>query len=206
MNVTFIPVKEGVDQEKLADMAYEIWNEYWPSRIGQAQVDYMVANFQSLQAIKNDMAEHGYEYWFICVDDDVDASGADGNDAGGVGIERIAEGAIGGNAGSVSAHMRIVGYTGGHDEPETNRYFISKIYLFAHERGCGFASKTIRFYEDLCRERGLSAMYLTVNKHNDLGIRAYEGKGFETIDSVVTDIGEGFVMDDFIMEKRIGRH
>ena len=89
-------------------------------------------------------------------------------------------------------------------ETDTNRFFISKIYLRAEERGHGFASQTIRFYEDLCRARGLAAMYLTVNKHNDLGVRAYRGKGFETIDSVETDIGQGFIMDDFIMEKRIG--
>ena len=46
-------------------------------------------------------------------------------------------------------------------------------------------------------------MYLTVNKHNELGTRAYFAKGFEVIDSVETDIGEGFVMDDYIMEKRV---
>lgn len=172
MNVTFVPVKEGADQERLAEMARTIWNEYWPALIGQAQVDYMVENFQSLRAIKEDMADHAYEYWFL---------------------EAAEEG-----------ESRIVGYTGGHEEPETNRYFISKIYLFAEERGRGFASKTIRFYEDLCRERGLHAMYLTVNKHNELGVRAYKGKGFETIDAVETDIGNGFVMDDFIMEKQVG--
>ena len=61
----------------------------------------------------------------------------------------------------------------------------------------------MRFYEDLCRTRGLSALYLTVNKHNDLAIRAYRAKGFQTIDAVETDIGNGFVMDDFIMEKRV---
>ena len=44
-------------------------------------------------------------------------------------------------------------------------------------------------------------MYLTVNKHNELGIRAYRGKGFETIDAVETDIGHGFIMDDYIMER-----
>ena len=38
---------------------------------------------------------------------------------------------------------RIVGYTGGHAEPETNRFFISKVYLQADERGKGFASKAI---------------------------------------------------------------
>ena len=46
-------------------------------------------------------------------------------------------------------------------------------------------------------------MYLTVNKGNDLGIRAYLGTGFRTIDAVETDIGNGFIMDDYIMEKRI---
>ena len=98
---------------------------------------------------------------------------------------------------------RIAGYTGGRVEPETNRFFISKVYLRAEERGKGFASRVIAFYERLCLERGLDAMYLTVNKRNDLGIRAYLGKGFETIDAVETDIGNGFVMDDFIMEKRV---
>ena len=97
---------------------------------------------------------------------------------------------------------RIVGFTGGHNEPETNRFFISKIYLLAQERGMHFASDVIAFYNDLCLKRGFSAMYLTVNKHNELGIRAYQGKGFETIDAVETDIGQGFIMDDFIMERR----
>lgn len=100
---------------------------------------------------------------------------------------------------------RIVGYTGGRVESETNRYFISKIYLLADQRGKGYASQSIAFYERLCRERGLDAMYLTVNKHNELGIRAYLAKGFETIDAVETDIGGGFVMDDFIMQKPVLR-
>ena len=95
-----------------------------------------------------------------------------------------------------------MGFTGGHNEPETNRFFISKIYLFPEARGHGYARRAIEFYEDLCFARGFEAMYLTVNKYNDLGIRAYEGTGFETIDSVETDIGEGYIMDDYIMELR----
>lgn len=169
MAIVFLPVKTADDRMRLAALADEIWHEYWPALIGAAQTDYMVENFQSLEAIERDMAEHAYEYWFLQDDED----------------------------------GRTVGYTGGHVEPETNRFFISKIYLRAPERGRGFASQTIRFYENLCRERELHAMYLTVNKHNDLGIRAYLGKGFETIDAVGTDIGNGFVMDDYIMEKPV---
>ncbi len=166
MGVTFVPVSTEQDQEKLATLAAEIWNEYWPAIIGQDQTDYMVENFQSLAAIKRDMAENAYEYWFV-----VDEGG------------------------------KTVGYTGGHEEPTTSRYFISKIYLLAEERGKHYASKVIAFYGELCRNRDLHSMYLTVNKHNELGIRAYLGKGFVTIESVETDIGNGFIMDDYVMEK-----
>ncbi len=169
MDVVFEPVNTPDDQARLAELADEIWHEYWPALIGPDQTDYMVDQFQSLEAIRRDMAENAYEYWLLQAADD----------------------------------GRTVGYTGGHVEPETNRFFISKIYLRAEERGCGFASATVRFYEDLCRARGLAAMYLTVNKHNDLGIRAYRAKGFETIESVETDIGSGFIMDDYVMEKQV---
>lgn len=164
------PVTTDADVERLAELAREIWFEYWPAHIGEAQTRYMVERFQTADAIRRDMATSAYEYWFVLAPDD----------------------------------GRVVGYTGGHVEPRTNRFFISKIYLRACERGRHFASTVIAFYENLCQERGLGAMYLTVNKGNVLGIRAYEGNGFSTIDAVVTDIGEGFVMDDYIMEKRVG--
>lgn len=169
MNATFEAVTTEEQQEQLAELAGKIWNEYWPALIGQDQTNYMVKQFQSLPAIKRDMAQNDYEYWFVHAADD----------------------------------NRIVGFTGGHNEASTNRFFISKIYLLKEERGKHFASSVIEFYEQLCRERGFKAMYLTVNKGNELGVRAYEGKGFKTIEAVETDIGEGFIMDDYIMEKSV---
>ena len=170
--VHFKPVRTEDDQRKLAQMAHDIWFEYWPPIIGENQVAYMVDRFQSFAVIQRDMAEHGYEYWFI------QAEEADGT--------------------------RTVGYTGGCADETTNRFFISKIYLAAEERGKGFARETVRFYEQLAQERGLSSLYLTVNKRNDLGVRAYRGTGFTVIDAVETDIGAGFVMDDYIMQKDLG--
>ena len=178
MSIEFVPVTKGTDQEILAGIAGEIWSEYWPDRIGADQTIYMIQQFQSLEAIQRDMAEHAYEYWFLCADD------------GEEGIWQTTDG------------KHIVGFTGGHVEPETNRFFISKIYLLACERGKHYASRVIEFYTQLCQDRGLRAMYLTVNKYNEMGIRAYVAKGFETIDSVETDIGKGYIMDDYIMEKQ----
>ena len=49
-------------------------------------------------------------------------------------------------------------------------------------------------------QKSYKSIQLTVNKYNTNTISAYKKWGFEIIDSVVTDIGEGFVMDDYIME------
>lgn len=169
MNTLFTAVTSDEDIECLVALADEIWHEYWPALIGDAQTDYMVERFQSTKAITRDMCDHAYEYWFMHHVDD----------------------------------GRVIGYTGGHIERETNRFFISKIYLRSPERGHGFASDTIRFYEDLCQKRNLTALYLTVYKKNDPAIRAYLSKGFVIIDAVETSIGGGFIMDDYIMQKQI---
>lgn len=188
MSLTFKPVTSANDIEQLAERAGAIWNEYWPARIGQAQTDYMVAQFQSVPAITADINEHDYRYWLVHDEDG-----------------------------------RCVGFTGGatqrlngdaeHDAPlhhsdvvDTRwpeRFFISKIYLYASERGKHYASRILDFYEQLCRDEGLAAMYLTVNRENDLGVRAYLGRGFDVVDEVDADIGEGFVMNDYIMVKEI---
>ena len=150
MSIAFDAVRTADDRQRLAALADEIWHEYWPALIGDAQTDYMVENFQSLGAIERDLREHAYEYWFLRAEDD----------------------------------GRIVGYTGGRAEPETNRYFISKVYLQAEERGKGFASQAIAFYERLCHERGLEAMYLTVTVsythllHRALALQACDRRSF----------------------------
>jgi len=41
-----------------------------------------------------------------------------------------------------------------------------------------------------------------VNKYNP-SYDIYRHLGFEVIDSVVTDIGEGYVMDDYIMQRKL---
>ena len=96
-----------------------------------------------------------------------------------------------------------IGYTG--VKPENGKLFLSKLYLRKSERGKGYAGETFRFLEDLCRREGLSAIWLTVNRHNDGPIAVYRNKGFKVVREQVADIGGGYVMDDYIMEKTIVR-
>ena len=49
----------------------------------------------------------------------------------------------------------------------------------------------------------ISIMKLHVNKYNTNSILAYKKMGFENTESSITDIGKGFVMDDYLMVKMI---
>lgn len=96
-----------------------------------------------------------------------------------------------------------VGYTGVHIEQDMSKMFISKVYLLKDFRGRGYASEVFAFLEDKCTRNNLKSMYLTVNKNNSQAIAVYEKKDFKTVRSQVADIGNGYVMDDYVMEKII---
>lgn len=148
---------------KLAALAEPIWQEYFSSLLSQGQIDYMVEKFQSARAMKEQVEEQGYSYFFLCEGEEP------------------------------------VGYMGIKADGE--KLFLSKLYLQKAHRGKGYASKAFAFLETYCRERGFSAIWLTVNRHNESTIRIYEKKGFVTIREQVADIGGGYVMDDYVMEK-----
>jgi ribosomal protein S18 acetylase RimI-like enzyme len=81
--------------------------------------------------------------------------------------------------------------------------FLSKIYIRSSERGKGYGRKAIQFLEKSAQEKGLRKITLTVNKNNIDTIKAYEKFDFRNIGPVVQDIGNGFIMDDYGMEKVI---
>jgi diamine N-acetyltransferase len=80
--------------------------------------------------------------------------------------------------------------------------FISKLYLLREARGGGTGRVIMTFIEEWARQRGLGRLWLTVNKGNP-AVRAYERMGFRNAEAIVVDIGGGFVMDDFRMEKAL---
>ena len=87
--------------------------------------------------------------------------------------------------------------------PEKDFLFLSKIYLKCDMRGNGLGRAGIEFVEKYAAQNGFSKIRLTVNKYNMTSIFVYNNLGFDKIDDVVTDIGNGFVMDDFVMEKSL---
>jgi RimJ/RimL family protein N-acetyltransferase len=86
-------------------------------------------------------------------------------------------------------------------QPMGDELFLSKIYIKTSQREKGLGKKAIRFLENLASGLHLRRISLTVNKNNIHSIKAYEKMGFKNLGPVVQDIGNGFIMDDFKMEK-----
>jgi diamine N-acetyltransferase len=81
--------------------------------------------------------------------------------------------------------------------------YLSKCYILSSKRGKGYGKEAMNYIVNLCIEKDLKKITLNVNKHNTKSIAAYKKLNYKIIDSVVNDIGNGFVMDDYIMEKKV---
>ena len=94
-----------------------------------------------------------------------------------------------------------IGYTG--IIIKDRELFLSKLYVVSAQRNKGFGKQVVVFLEDLALEQGAKKITLTVNKNNSNTIGAYQKMGFINVESVIKDIGENFVMDDYKLEKNL---
>lgn len=74
--------------------------------------------------------------------------------------------------------------------------FISKLYVDPDRQKQGIAKRLFAEVSDQ------PIIRLTVNKYNTVAIQVYEHIGFEKEEAVVAEIGNGYVMDDYVMVRR----
>lgn len=86
---------------------------------------------------------------------------------------------------------------------ETDRLFLSKLYIEKKYRGYGYARIALNYIEQLTKEYELNNIWLTCNKYNDHTLAVYKKMGFHIFDEAINDIGQGYVMDDYYLEKTI---
>lgn len=92
----------------------------------------------------------------------------------------------------------LIGYCGVKLEEE--RLFLSKLYLQKESRGKGLSSAMLKQAIAFAEEHHKKAIYLTCNKYNTHSLDVYKAKNFYVVDSVESDIGNGFIMDDYILQ------
>lgn len=98
---------------------------------------------------------------------------------------------------------KAVGFTAFEHHPDEGETFLHKLYVLPEFAGRGIGAQALEWVAERAREQGLHSLRLFVNKHNTGAIRAYRRAGFSFDKDVVTEIGGGFVMDDYVMVKRL---
>ena len=76
---------------------------------------------------------------------------------------------------------------------------LDKLYVHPAQQRRGYGRMLVDRAVTMARAYGCDALVLAVNKRNEGALAAYARHGFAIVESVVKDIGGGFVMDDYVM-------
>jgi ribosomal protein S18 acetylase RimI-like enzyme len=98
---------------------------------------------------------------------------------------------------------QTIGYCSYALTPTPGELKLEQLYLLETFKGRGLGGLMMRHVEAEARARGCGTLMLTVNKGNAGSIAVYQKSGFTVREEAVFDIGGGFVMDDYVMEKRL---
>jgi diamine N-acetyltransferase len=80
---------------------------------------------------------------------------------------------------------------------------LHKLYLDPTQKQKGFGRKIIQFIKDWTLKNQRNNIILNVNKNNS-AVQFYQKVGFTIMEEMILDIGEGYVMDDYVMQLYLG--
>ncbi|HEX6848857.1 MAG TPA: GNAT family N-acetyltransferase [Chitinophagaceae bacterium] len=88
------------------------------------------------------------------------------------------------------------------NEEKPQRWKLNKIYVLQDQQGKGTGKFVINYIIEEIRKQNANALFLQVNRYNNAKV-FYEKLGFREIDFINLDIGNGYFMNDYIMEKKL---
>jgi ribosomal protein S18 acetylase RimI-like enzyme len=97
---------------------------------------------------------------------------------------------------------KYVGFVSYEINSEPNKTKIHKIYVLPETQGTGLGRQFFELVKERAIENNQKAIFLNVNKYNN-AIHFYTKLGFTKVKDEVINIGNRYVMDDYVMEVAI---
>jgi len=157
----------------LRELADTIWRQHYAGIISAAQIDYMLAERFTAAAPREHV--RAANRW-------LELLRVSGAPVGYCGSELAS---IDGE-GRAAATMKL-----------------GQLYVLESHRGLGLGRFMLGHVEARARELDRRRLWLQVNKRNAGAIGFYRAAGFEVVREAVFEIGGGFVMEDYVMAKRV---
>ena len=158
------PVR-AADIATVCALAREIWMQHYPGIITVKQIEYMLAQRYSPDAIGAQLRA-GDAWW-----DKLDVRG------------------------------ELCGFASYERGIDARTMKLDKLYVHQVVRGRGYGAALIDHVAKAARRQGMDNLTLQVNKSNHGSVAVYLRLGFAVAKTVKVDIGKGFFMDDYVMEK-----
>jgi len=98
---------------------------------------------------------------------------------------------------------QLIGFASHGPAENSAEHKLDKLYVHPDFQGRGFGGKLLEHVVEFAKNREKTALILAVNKQNKGAIAMYRRMGFKVRESVVNNIGNGFVMDDYIMMRSL---
>lgn len=98
-----------------------------------------------------------------------------------------------------------VGYSSYSIKSENQKdiYRLHKLYVAIDHQRKGIASALLAYIIADIQPAGATAIQLNVNRHNP-SLHFYTAKGFTVLQEEMLNIGDGYFMDDFVMQYQFG--
>uniref|UniRef100_UPI00404AD688 GNAT family N-acetyltransferase n=1 Tax=Flavobacterium sp. TaxID=239 RepID=UPI00404AD688 len=101
-----------------------------------------------------------------------------------------------------NADEKYVGFVAYEINCEPNKTKIHKIYVLPETQGTGVGKQLFTLVNTNAKKENQTAIFLNVNKYNKAKL-FYEKLGFVITKEEVIDIGNNYIMDDFVMEVKV---
>jgi ribosomal protein S18 acetylase RimI-like enzyme len=162
------------DIPAVALLAQRIWNAHYPAIISQEQINYMLADRYSSQSLAEQM-QSGQSFL----------------------LAEIAGEILGFL--SIGALKDIRNTTLRGDDYGSGCYFLHKFYLAPECQGKGLGQAMLK--ELLHKLPEIRLLRLQVHRNNIQAWRFYQKQGFEIVAEEDFEIGDRFLMQDFVMQR-----
>ncbi|MFC4739618.1 GNAT family N-acetyltransferase [Flavobacterium ponti] len=148
------------------DLAYKIWPTAYGEILSEAQLNYMLDKFYSLESLTEQMEQRKHIFLLAEEDD------------------------------------KYIGFSSYELHIDNHKTKIHKIYVLPETQGKGFGVQFINEIEKRAQEANNKLLFLNVNRFNKAQY-FYKKLGFEIAYEEDIEIGTGYLMEDFVMEKKI---
>jgi ribosomal protein S18 acetylase RimI-like enzyme len=176
MNTRIIPATPA-DLPLIERLARATWPATFGDIISAEQIEYMLHRMYRPEALEEQLAK-GHVFHLI-----LERAGTKAEDYAGSSVQ-----------------YRPVGYVSHELDYRPAATKIHKLYVLPGTQGKGFGRALVQKVERIARRAGQRALRLDVNYQNP-AVGFYERLGFEKVERFDTEIGNGYLMEDWRMVK-----